>query len=189
MNRKKRIAVAAGVYVSLLIFMMAHPTFAHYVTSENGLYLRRKPSTEAEIIQKLSFGDEMKIKKENCGKDHLWHKVVVEDQIGYVHKDYVSETNPLDDMSYLWEWHITAYTATGSPCANGNMPTSGFTVACNSLDFGDEIYIKGIGFRTVEDRGPGWLGSEWCDVFCDSTAECIQFGSQYHDVYLVSKGE
>ena len=88
-------------------------------------------------------------------------------------------------MTYLGNWHITAYAATGNPCANGNYPSTGYTIACNSLDFGTQVYIEGVGVRIVEDRGPGWLGSEWCDLYLGDYSLCVAWGSQYRDVYLI----
>ena len=109
----------------------------------------------------------------------------LEDKNGYVCADYLSLENPLDGMELLGTWRITAYAYTGSPCANGCYPSAGYTVACNSLDFGTEIYIDGVGFRTVEDRGPSWLGSEWCDLYLGDYWECVQWGNQYRRVWMV----
>ena len=89
----------------------------------------------------------------------------------------------------LGTWRITAYAYTGSPCANGNYPSVDYTIAHNSLPFGTEVYIEGVGYRTVEDRGPEWLGSEWCDLYLGDTDSCIQWGDQYHEVYLVEVTE
>ena len=90
---------------------------------------------------------------------------------------------PKTEMTYLGNWMTTAYTHTGNCCANGNYPTE-CTVACNSLPFGTEIYID-VGYRVVEDRGPGSMPSEWLDIFMDSYDSCVQWGIQYRDVYLV----
>lgn len=92
---------------------------------------------------------------------------------------------PKTEMTYIENWMMTAYTHTGNCCANGNYPTDGYTVACNSLPFGTEIYIDGVGYRVVEDRGPGSMGNEWLDIFVDSYDSCVQWGIQYRDVYLI----
>ena len=115
--------------------------------------------------------------------------------IRYVYGDYLSweanapdveeKNDPEKDREYLGMWLITAYTHTGSPCANGNYPSAGYTVACNSLDFGTRVYIDGIGERVVEDRGPSSLGSEWLDVFMDGYSDCVNWGSQMRAVYLI----
>ena len=114
-----------------------------------------------------------------------WSKVEYNNLKGYIKSEYLSDDDLDDGLEYLGNWHITAYTHTGYNCANGNYPTDGYTVACNSLPFGTRIYIDGIGERVVEDRGPGSLGNSWADVFMDSYNSCVAWGSQYRDVYLV----
>lgn len=165
--------------------LLCIPSFAFetmYIGSKNGLNLREKKSTDSNILKVIPFSEEIEI----IINGDEWYRVKYNDIRGYVQKKYLVEENPLDEYEYLGNWHITAYTHTGNVCANGNYPTAGHTIACNSLDFGTEVYISGIGFRTVEDRGPGWLGSSWCDVFMDSYNECIVFGSQYCDVWMLN---
>ena len=89
------------------------------------------------------------------------------------------------DMTYAGNFMTTAYTWTGNPCANGNYPTDGYTVACNSLPFGTRVYIEGIGERVVEDCGPGSMPNEWLDIYMDSYDACIQWGVQYKEVYVI----
>lgn len=88
-------------------------------------------------------------------------------------------------MVYLGTYEITAYEWTGNPCANGNYPTEGYTAACNSLPFGTVVYIDGIGYRTIEDRGATWHSETWIDVYMGDEWTCNQFGRQYLDVYIV----
>lgn len=85
-------------------------------------------------------------------------------------------------MTYLGSYWITGYTATGSVCANGNYPSSGYTAACNSLPMGTVVYIEGIGTRVVEDRGG--MASNVIDVFVDSTSDAYAITGTY-DVYIV----
>ena len=159
-----------------------------FVNNKSGLNFREEPSLEAEIIKKLNIGTECDIIKTPSLKGSGWRKIKVEESVGYVQIKYLSKENPLDEYEYIGNWMITAYTHTGSACANGNYPEDGYTIACNSLPFGTEVYIKNIGFRTVEDRGPSSLGSEWLDLFMDDTQSCINFGMQYYDVYVVNYG-
>lgn len=158
-----------------------------YVNSMSGLILRSEPNQDSEKLITLSFGTKVKVKKRNLGDDKCWAKVKVDGQKGYVHMDYLQLDDPFEDMEYLGNWHITAYAYTGSSCANGNMPSTGYTVASNSLAFGTKVYINGIGIRVVEDRGPSWLGSEWLDLYLGDHTSCVNFGSQQLDVYLVKE--
>ena len=156
-----------------------------YVNSKEGLLVRSKPDESGEVLAKIYFGDAVEIldKEEHKG----WYRIDFEDKDAYVSAEYTQETNPLDDLTYMGEWRITAYAATGNPCANGNFPQTGYTIACNSLPFGTEVYIDGVGFRTVEDRGPEWLGSEWLDIYMGEVEPCVQWGDQYREVYIVEE--
>lgn len=97
----------------------------------------------------------------------------------------VDEAEEGSGMIYLGNYQITAYEWTGYPCANGNYPTEGYTVACNSLPFGTVVYIEGVGYRTVEDRGADWHSSQWIDLYLGDVGECFSWGVQYLDVWVV----
>ena len=178
LNKKRSIIIAL-----LFALIICTPVLAEtkYVDSSNGLRLRERPNTDSNVVCVIPYGKEVSIKY----KLNDWARAEYEDKVGYVKEEYLTDEDPLNGMQYLGNWHITAYTYTGNCCANGNYPTAGYTIACNSLDFGTRVYITGIGERVVEDRGPGWLGSAWCDVFMGSYNECVQWGSQYRDVYLI----
>lgn len=152
-----------------------------YVTAPSGLNVRAKKSVDAEVIEVLPYGTQIEVLK----KGKKWAKL----KNGFVSLEWISDDDPLENMTSLGTWHITAYTATGYPCANGQYPTAGYTIACNSLPFGTQVYIQDVGFRTVEDRGPGWLGDSWCDVYMSSYGECVQWGSQYKQVWIVEGEE
>lgn len=151
---------------------------AEYVNAPEGLNVRTAPGTDAEIIEVLPFGSEVYGEIE-AG----WMRL--EGQEGFVKAEHVQITDPFEKMAYQGEWRITAYAYTGSQCANVQYPTAGYTIAHNSLPFGTEVYIEGVGFRTVEDRGPGWLGDAWCDLYLGDYAECVAWGNQYRKVWVV----
>lgn len=125
--------------------------------------------------------DEVKVLQEQEG----WVKVRYDDKIGYVCGDYLQDGS----LEYLGNYFITAYEDTGLLCANGAYPTVGYTVAHNTFPFGTEVYIDGVGCRTVEDRGPSYLGSEWLDLYLGDSSECYVWGEQHRDVYLVNHNE
>lgn len=164
----------------------AHSSKYEYVNSETGLYFRANPSLDGEIIDVLSFGQKVKILKRNLG-DGNWKKVKVNGIKGFVYGEYLQGEDPFDEMEYLGKWIVTAYTHSGYACANGNMPSEWYTVACNSLPFGTEIYIKGVGFRVVEDRGPDYMGNDWCDLFMGSYHDCVTWGAQSKDIWIVKE--
>lgn len=88
-------------------------------------------------------------------------------------------------MTYLGVFDVTAYEWTGNPCANGCYPTEGYTVACNSLPLGTTVYIDGVGYRVVEDRGATWHSDMWMDLYLGDVAECYEWGVRNLDVYVV----
>ena len=78
---------------------------------------------------------------------------------------------------------LTAYEWTGNPCANGNWPTPGYTVASNDYPLGTRIYIEGLGEFVVEDTGG--MGSGVIDIYMGDVETCIQFGVQSGNVYVL----
>lgn len=90
---------------------------------------------------------------------------------------------PEASRTFLGVYELTAYEWTGNPCANGNYPSCGYTVACNSLPLGSRIYIEGYGEYVVEDRGG--MADNVIDVYMGDYDTCIQFGRQTANVYLV----
>lgn len=94
-----------------------------------------------------------------------------------------SAENTPEGMTYLGDYQLTAYEWTGNPCANGNYPTEGYTIASNTLPIGTRVYIEGIGERTVEDTG-GMSGGT-IDIYLGDPSACVQFGVQNAAVYVI----
>ena len=94
------------------------------------------------------------------------------------------ESSAPEGMTYLGWYTLTAYEATGNCCANGNYPSVGYTVACNTIPLGTTIYIEGYGTYVVEDTGG--MGGGTIDIYMGDPAACIQFGVQGADVYIVN---
>lgn len=169
-----------------------------HVTSPHGVNMRSLYYIKSEVLTAIPYGETVEYHKTVIENGRKWANVEYDGMSGYVSMDYLqpdvfekTETgeeldNP--DLEFLGYWLITAYAPTGNACANGEYPTSGETIACNVLDFDTEVYIDGIGYRTVEDRGPTSLGNEWIDVYMIDDGACLEWGSQYRAVYLV-KGE
>ena len=179
--RLTKMILAVDIAILVFLMVMVIQTDAEYVNAYEGLNVRARPNTESEVLEILPFATEVSGKIRKNG----WMKL--SDREGYLKTEFLTQQNPLDEMEFLGTWRITAYAETGSPCANGNYPTVGYTIACNSLDFGTKVFIQGLGTRTIEDRGPDWLGSEWCDLYLGDTADCIAWGDQYRDVYLIKE--
>ena len=115
---------------------------------------------------------------------------VIEEAEEYYEEEYYEEVTYEEESyetseawSYIGTYEITAYEWTGNPCANGNYPTEGWTVACNDLPLGTTVYIDGVGYRTVEDTGGGGYG--WMDLYLGDVSSCYEWGRQYRDVWIV----
>lgn len=75
----------------------------------------------------------------------------------------------------------------GGPTASGVLPEEGRTVAADwdVLPAGTEIYIDGIGWRTVEDTGSGINGNK-LDLYMDSHQDALEWGVRELEVFTAA---
>ena len=131
----------------------------------------------------LSERKEPKIEVEIVTTEEITTEVVTTE--AYVEEPEVVEISEPEGMTYIGEFTLTAYASTGSPCADGAMPSEWYTVACNDPALWHRtIYIEGYGTFYVHDRG-GMPSYNILDVYLGDYDSCIQFGRQYASVYLV----
>ena len=105
------------------------------------------------------------------------------------------EAAPEEVRTYLGSYKITGYDICPSCCGNtrgitasGTQATVGRTCAAGKdLPFGTVLWIDGIGYRTVEDRGGGVNGGH-IDVLCNDHSECYSITGTY-PVYVVEAVE
>lgn len=170
---------------ALVASFLAFPVSAEviYVNAENGLNIRQKPTEDSASTQVLDFGQKVVVIDDDPDLGG-WYRV---EGGGYVCGEHTQKTDPFDVMELLGEWRVTAYAETGYCCANGSYPQTGYTIACNSLPFGTEVFIEDVGFRTVEDRGPTWLGDQWCDLYLGDYNSCVQWGDQVKKIWRVTE--
>lgn len=102
----------------------------------------------------------------------------------------VSDAPSSGGMTYLGTYFVTGYDICVECCGNTNGITAsgavasvGCTVASNDFPFGTVLYIEGIGYRTVEDRGG--MSSGVLDVLCNNHDECYAITGSYQ-VYIVN---
>ena len=89
-----------------------------------------------------------------------------------------------EGMTLLGEYILTAYCATGNPCADGVMPVENYTIACNDpLLWHHWIYIEGYGKYYCHDTG-GMSTNNIIDMYINDYNACIQFGVKKANVYL-----
>lgn len=94
--------------------------------------------------------------------------------------------NSIPEGAVAMTIQCTAYTATGNATASGVMPIANHTVASwSGLPFGTKIYIPAMNTTyTVEDRG-GAVTQGIVDIYMDTYEECIQFGRQNLEAYII----
>lgn len=93
-------------------------------------------------------------------------------------------------MEYLGDFTISGYCDcssccgqwAGGPCADGSYPMEGYTCAMGGLDFGTVLYIDGVGYRTICDRGTDY---GWVDLYFDSHDSALAWGLQTRSVWIV----
>lgn len=163
-----------------------------YRVTASSLNVRFAPGTEYDVFYKLTYGEEV-YGKESEGS---WVEINCYGFKGYVWSNYIrnadaptyTEPNYSGNMYYYGRCYITGYDTCARCCgksdgitASGRRATVGRTVAMAGVPYGTQIYIKGIGYRVVEDRG---VGSGKVDVLCSNHSECYAI-TGYYDVYIV----
>ena len=172
-------------FMLCIMCMTASAETTKYVSSTTGLNLRKTCSTKDDILAVMDYGESVREDFTIGIGSAVWSQVHYNGLTGYAQTEYLTEEDPLEGREYLGLWRITAYAETGFCCANGNYPRTGYTVACNALPFGTQVYIAGVGVRTVEDRGPASMGPEWIDLYLGDYWTCVQWGNQYRDVWVI----
>ena len=108
-----------------------------------------------------------------------------------VENEEVKDEEPNEDWEYLGNYYITGYRMFNAEenggrsdgvTASGVVGTPGHTVAMKGIPFGTMIYVDGLGYYVVEDRGVG----EGCvDIACNTKKETYEL-TGYRDVYIVN---
>ena len=98
-----------------------------------------------------------------------------------------------NQVAYIGKYKITYYCACKQCCGKDNGITAsgvkvqeGVTVAADTsiLPFGTRIYIKGIGWRTVQDRGGSIKGNR-LDIYIPSHNDPMPYNVKNLDVWMV----
>ena len=154
----------------------------------NGLNVRSiLNDLSSEVINKLSFNTQIHVTE--YYKDINWY--YSPDLNGYISGEFLSDTEQKGE--FIGKKKITFY----CPCATCNPGNPGRSALSKPLVVGQSsamgrsyplgslIYIEGIGFRIVDDRG---VPNSTVDVCVASHAEAYDLGIMYCNVYLVRSG-
>lgn len=101
----------------------------------------------------------------------------------------IEESEPSPTLTPIGKLQILGYSPYCSHCcpradgitASGATATVGRTIAMYSVPFGTEVFIDGLGYYTVEDRG---VGKGVIDVVCENHAACYAITGKY-ECYIV----
>ena len=131
-------------------------------------------ASETDAKLNILAGDLQELKLEKEVKDVELHQ----------EEEVEEPSGDKSNMTPIGVYELTAYEWTGNPCANGNYPTTCYTVACNSLALGTRIYIEGYGEYVVEDRGG--MADNVIDIYYGDVDACYQFGRRSAQVYIIN---
>jgi 3D (Asp-Asp-Asp) domain-containing protein len=96
----------------------------------------------------------------------------------------VDDETDQDSYIYVGTYELTAYAATGNPCADGVYPTPYVTAASNDPNLWHKwIHIEGYGDYYVHDTGG--MSSNVIDLFLGDYDSCVAFGRQIGEVYII----
>lgn len=116
-----------------------------------------------------------------------------EEQIEVLEIILEHKEEPVAKETYAGEFTVTYYCGCTECCgktdgitASGTLAQEGITVAADwtMLPPGTKIFIEGIGFRTVEDKGGAIKGNR-LDVFMDSHDAALEAGTGQAKVYII----
>ena len=101
-----------------------------------------------------------------------------------------------ETMTYFGNCYITAYCDERYPhiCGGSGVTAMGVPtqvgVTCGAtkdLPLGTKVYIEGVGYRIVQDRGSG-NGTKHIDVLCATHQDALHFeGYGHRDVWIVTE--
>lgn len=186
---------------------METPSFK-YINADSGLKVRGGTSSAAPEWDTLPYGA-MVLASSEVVNDYclIIYTKGTTDYSGYVDVNYLTSEEITAEMiaqkqaslaqsapaggnlTYLGNYYITGYDTCSRCCgksdgitASGRRATVGRTVAMSGLSFGTQIYIEGIGYRVVEDRG---VSGGRVDVLCSNHSQCYAI-TGYYKVYIVN---
>lgn len=167
--------------------------------AKTAVRLRKEPDTDSDILTVIDRGEQVEFSGEMEEND--WCLVRYNNLEGYLKFYHLkedcgesaatdSETTDKNKWEYLGNYYITGYRMFSASenggrsdgvTASGVVGTPGYTAAMKDIPFGTTIYVDGLGYYVVEDRG---VGEECVDIACNTTSETYEL-TGHRDVYIV----
>jgi len=160
MNRVARICFIVAVTMALILGFCLCASAAELKTGigtveTDGLRLRAKPNTDAEIMAHAMHGDHVVIIR----RVDDWYLVDYNLEIGYMSSDYISFDDPKNiDLGY-GEVNTSTVNMRTSPSSDGNLITQ--------LTLGEKAYIIGFNsdwYKVQYDGMTGYIRSDLLDL-------------------------
>lgn len=177
MSEREEFWLCIGTFVCVTIFFTALVWIAHMPNNHE------EDTYEIKYEHPEMLCDEVPYKLLDDPKPEIEIRAEMTTQMQKVETTEVKEPQ----MTYLGVYTLTAYCATGNPCADGVYPSENYTIACNDPRLWHRwVMIEGYGSYYCHDTG-GMPTDSIIDVFVGSYDEAIQFGVKTANVYLFSE--
>ena len=174
MSEREEFWLCIGTFVCVTIFFTALVWVAHLPNKHE------EDTYEIKYEQPEMLCDEVPYKLLDDPKPEIEIRAEITTQMQKVETTEVKEPQ----MTFYSEMEMTAYVATGNPCADGVYPEVGWTVACNDPNLWHKtIFIVGYGTRYVHDTGG--MSSNVIDLFVSTESEAYEIGRRDVEVYII----
>lgn len=193
MIMKNKIICFIVSLLSIICYPVSNNVYAECACEKKGQCSTRQITKEIKSNYELALevwqgkwgnGEERKEKLTSAGYNYIEVQKEVEKLKPTILGK--NETKNKTKKKKIGNFKITGYVATGNKTSSGTVPTVGRTVAMNNsqrkelgINYGDKIYIEGLGTYAVEDSGCAY---GVVDVFCATVKGCYAITS-YYDVY------
>lgn len=159
-----------------------------YINADN-VNFRKEPSTNSQIYKVLEKNTSITI----LSYEGDWTKVSINDAVGYVYKEYITNNDKVIDVFNINEDEIvsldvkaTAY-AGDTITSTGTVPTVGTTIAVDPtvIPYGTKVYIPEFdNVFIAEDCGSAIKGNR-IDIFMENETKCNEWGVKNITIYVL----
>lgn len=158
-------------------------SIANQYYGDGSLYTKIASDNGIKNSNLISIGQELKI------YDADFTPEIVENSIEQVEE--TNQNNSNSNLEYIGNFRITGYDPYCVHCcgkadgitSSGRKAVYNYSVGCNSLPLGTELYIEGYGYYRVDDRGG--MAGDLIDIACESHAACYNVTNYNIPVYIV----
>ena len=186
MNEEDRLLHFFGWAVIVILILVLHfdtvnriekkePVVINVTTPTDATETKREMPEEPDEVL-VSVGNAIDIPEATQGDS--------DEEVAEEPKEETESPTEATQGVYMGNYELTAYVATGNPCADGVYPSVGYTAACNDPSLWHRwVHIEGYGDFYIHDTGG--MASNVIDIFVGSYDEAIEFGRRTGEVYVI----